>query len=197
MYAKILLLAAFGASLLGAPAARAAVHEVQVGQPLPRFNLLHEGTHRYLRYFRKGDANTALDIWAREVQFVEKDGRRLLRIRQRWDAVGATPSLRLLDSWFEPLTFRPLTHERITEKDGKRVVEDFVFDGTRITGNGQARDGVKPLAVAAPEPTFNFEADVEFLQALPLAEGYEAQVNFYHPGGPVPPQRYTFRVAGS
>jgi hypothetical protein len=51
--------------------------------------------------------------------------------------------------------------------------------------------------MASSEPTFNFETDIEFLQTLPLAEGYEAHVNFYHPGGPTPPQRYTFRVAGS
>jgi hypothetical protein len=31
--------------------------------------------------------------------------------------------------------------------------------------------------------TFNFETDMEFLQALPLAKGYEAQIVFHHPGG--------------
>lgn len=178
--------------------AQAVVQKIDVGTPLPRFALVKEGTHRYLRFFRKGEANTPLDIWARETSFVEKDGRRLLRIRQRWDAVGATPSVKLLDSWFEPGTFRPISHERITDKDGKRVVEGFEFARERVVGMAGLKDNVqKDFSVVADEPTFNFETDIEFLQALPLAEGYEAHVNFYHPGGPGKPQRYTFKVAGS
>jgi hypothetical protein len=121
-----------------------------------------------------------------------------MHIRQRWDGVGPTPTLRLLDSWFEPGTFRPLTHERTSEKDGKRVVEGFVFAPTRVTGMKELPENTqKDLLVESPEPTYNFETDIEFLQALPLAEGYEAHINFYHPGGPSAPQRYTFRVAGT
>ena len=192
------LLAVFLALGAASSQAHAAVQKIDVGSALPRFHLLKEGTHRYLRFFHKGDANTPMDIWTRETSFVEKDGRKLLRIRQRWDGAGATPSVRLLDSWFEPGTFRPLSHERITDKDGKRLVEGFVFHPDRIVGMPGLKDNAhKDLRVASSEPAFNFEADIEFLQALPLAEGYEAQVNFYHPGGPGAPQRYRFRVAGS
>jgi hypothetical protein len=160
--------------------------------------LVKEGTHHYLRYMKSGDANTAADIWTREVRFEQRNGERLMHIRQRWDGVGPTPTLRLLDSWFEPGTFRPLTHERTSEKDGKRVVEGFVFAPTRVTGMKELPENTqKDLLVESPEPTYNFETDIEFLQALPLAEGYEAHINFYHPGGPSAPQRYTFRVAGT
>ncbi len=178
--------------------AGAAVHDVDVGVELPRFSLLKEGTHRYLRYVKSGEANTPMDIWTREVRFEERDGKRLLRIRQRWDGSGPSPSLRLLDSWFEVGSFRPLTHERISEKDGKRVVEGFAFAPDRITGlKDLAGNTQKDMSVASAEPTYNFETDMEFLQALPLAEGYVARINFYHPGGPSAPQRYTFKVAGS
>jgi hypothetical protein len=178
--------------------AGAAVHQIDVGNPLPRFGLVKEGTHHYLRYMKSGDANTAADIWTREVHFEQRNGERLMHIRQRWDGVGPTPTLRLLDSWFEPGTFRPLTHERTSERDGKRVVEGFVFAPTRVTGMKELPENTqKDLLVESPEPTYNFETDIEFLQALPLAEGYEAHINFYHPGGPSAPQRYTFRVAGT
>jgi hypothetical protein len=177
--------------------ASAAVQNVDVGTQLPRFGLLKEGTHHYLRYMKSGDANTPVDIWARELRFEQKDGEKLLHIRQRWDGVGATPYVRLLDSWFETGTFRPRTHERITDKDGKHVVEGFVFAPTRVTGMKDLVDNTqKDLLVESSEPTYNFETDVEFLQTLPLAEGYEAHINFYHPGGPAP-QRYAFKVAGS
>jgi hypothetical protein len=165
---------------------------------LPRFGLLKEGSHHYLRYMKSGDANTAADIWTRELRFEQRDGEKLLHIRQRWDGVGPTPSVRLLDSWFEAGTFRPRTHERITDRDGKHVVEGFVFAPARVTGmKDLAENTQKDLLVESPEPTYNFEADIEFLQALPLAEGYAARINFYHPGGPSAPQRYTFKVAGS
>jgi hypothetical protein len=177
---------------------QAAVHNVDVGAPLARFDLVKPGTHRYLRYIKTPDgANTPVDIWTREVRFEERGGKRQLHIVQRWDGAGPTPSMRRLDSWFEAGTFRPYSHERVSEKDGKRVVEGFVFTPERVSGMPDLPDNTqKALSVPSSEATFNFETDIEFLQALPLAEGYEARINFYHPGGP-PPQRYSFRVLGS
>lgn len=190
---SLLLLAPVGAAF-----ANYVADDVDVGTTLPRFSLVKEGTHRYLRFMKLGEASTPADIWTREVTFQERGGKQLLRIRQRWDGVAPTPSVRLIDSWFDAGTFRPRTHERITEREGKRVVEGFTFAPDRITGMAElAENTQKELSVASPEPTFNFEADIEFLQALPLAPGYEARVNFYHPGGPTPPQRYTFKVTGA
>jgi hypothetical protein len=191
-----LILSALAASL--SLSAQAAAVKVDVGAPLARFDLLKPGTHHYLRYIKTADgANTPVDIWTREVRFEERGGKRQLHIVQRWDGAGPAPSVRWLDSWFEAGTFRPHTHERLSEKDGKRVVEGFVFAPDRVSGMPDLADNTqKALSVPSSEPTFNFETDIEFLQALPLAEGYEARINFYHPGGP-PPQRYSFRVAGS
>jgi hypothetical protein len=179
-------------------AANAAVQDVNVGAPLPRFALLKAGTHHYLRFMQAGEVNTAADIWTREVRFENRGGEQLVRLRQRWDGVGPAPSMRLIDSWFDAGTLRPRTHERVSERDGKRTVEGFAFAPDRITGlKDLAENTQKDLSVESPEPTYNFEADIEFLQTLPLAAGYEARINFYHPGGSVPPQRYTFKVAGS
>jgi hypothetical protein len=183
--------------------AQAAVHSVDVGAPLPRFSLLKPATHHYLRYIRTPDGgNVPVDIWAREVRFDERDGKRQLHIVQRWDgamaSAAATPSVRRLDSWFETATFRPLSHVRVSEKDGKKTVEGFVFAPDRVSGMQDLADNTqKALSAPSPEPTFNFETDIEFLQALPLAEGYEASINFYHPGGSSAPRRYTFKVTGA
>jgi hypothetical protein len=143
--------------------------EIKVGAPLPRMSMVKEGAHHWLRYIRNGEVNTPMDIWTREVRYTPEG----MQIRQRWDGVN---TLVLLDSWFDKDTFKPRTHHRIREKDGKRTEENFDF--------------------SAYEPTFNFETDIEFLQALPLAAGYEASIMFYHPGGPAP-ARYTWKVAGS
>jgi hypothetical protein len=185
------LCAAFGAS--------AAAEFIPVGKPLPRMGLVKAGTHHYLRFMQDGETNTPLDIWTRTVSFEPKG----MHIVQRWDGAAPAPrapgTVKLLDSWFEQTTFRPLTHQRIsTDKEGKRTVEGFVFAADKVTGMADLADNAqKELFVPAPESTFNFETDIEFLQALPLAAGYEAQVNFYHAGGAAPPARYTFKVTGS
>jgi hypothetical protein len=182
--------------------AQAAVTQVDVGAPLPRFSLIKPGTHHYLRYFRTAEgANIPLDIWAREVRFEQREGKQQMHIVQRWDGAMASPSsppsVKRLDSWFDTTSFRPLSHVRITERDGKKLVEGVVFAPERVSGMQDLADNaLKSLSVASSEPTFNFETDIEFLQALPLAEGYEASINFYHPGGPAP-KRYLFKVAGA
>jgi hypothetical protein len=178
---------------------QAAVQSIEVGTPLPRPDLLKPGIHHYLRYIKTADGGSSpVDIWTREVRFDERGGKRQLHIVQRWDGVVPGPSTRRFDSWFDAATFRPLTHERITDKDGKRVVEGFVFAPDRISGMQDLADNTqKALSVASSEPTFNFETDIELLQMLAFAEGYEARINFYHPGSQSPPQRYSFKVTGS
>jgi hypothetical protein len=177
-------------ALLLSCAALSHAADVNVGDPLPRFALLKEGTHRYLRFMKNGDANVPVDIWAREVRFT-KEG---MLVKQRWDGTG---TVKTMESWFDAGTFRPRSHLRISEKDGKRLVEGFTFDGKRVAGMKDLADNAqRDLAVEGAEPTYNFETDIEFLQALPLAAGYEASINFYHPGGSTAPARYRFKVAG-
>jgi hypothetical protein len=120
------LLSAFFSSLC--LCSQAAVQNVDVDAQLPRFSLVKPGTHHYLRYMRTAEgASLPADIWTREVRFEERDGKQRLHIVQRWDGPPSAPSVRRIDSWFETGTFRPLTHVRTSEKDGKRVVEGFVF----------------------------------------------------------------------
>jgi hypothetical protein len=188
-----------GATLLAALTlnAHAAISNVDVGTELPRFALIKEGAHRYLRFLKAGESSTPIDIWTREVHFAKNGSQQLMQIQQRWDGVNP-PSTRLFNSWFDAGSFRPRTHERISEREGKRVVEGFAFAPDKITGIKDLADNMqKDLSVDSPEPTYNFETDIEFMQALPLAAGYEASINFYHPGGRTPPQRYLFKVTGS
>jgi hypothetical protein len=196
---SLILRAAAGAALAFAlvASAQAAVTPVPVGQPLARFDKVKPATHRYLRYKQVGETITPMDVWTREIRIEpDKAGVKRLHIVQHWD--GATPgAVKTLDSWFELSTFRPYTHVRTTTRDGQTKVEGFDFQPDRVVGlkdlpnNSQAA-----YDVAAPQGTFNFETDTEFLQALPLAKGYEAQIVFHHPGGG-PPAPYVFKVTGS
>src|ERR1700742_1494021 len=96
-------------------AARARAETIRVGPSPARMSLLKSGSHRYLRYSVKDGKRLAHDIWVRTISFEVKDGRRLLHITQRWDEVNVAPggaSSLEQDSWFDPRTFRPLTHVR-------------------------------------------------------------------------------------
>lgn len=180
-----------------AASAQAAVTPVPVGEPLARFAKLKPATHRYLRYKQVGDTIQPLDVWTREIRIEpDKAGVKRLHIVQHWD--GATAgTVKTLDSWFELGTFRPFSHERRTTKDGQTKVEGFAFQPDRIVGLKDLPDNAQAAYdVASPQPSFNFETDMEFLQALPLAAGYEASIVFHHPGGGAPAP-YVFKVTGS
>ncbi|MBX3565225.1 MAG: hypothetical protein KF730_11710 [Sphingomonas sp.] len=188
--------AAMAKAAPAAARAKAAPATLKVGDRLARFDLLKPGAHSYLRSREKDGAHIATDIWRREVRFETVDGVAKMRILQRWDGTGAKPSLVTRDSLFEPGTWRPSTHLRISTVDDKRTVEGFLFEPARITAMpGVADNSRADFTVSFDEPMFNFETDMEMLGTLPLAAGYAVSIPFYHPGAPKP-GRYLWTVAG-
>jgi len=179
----------------------AAETPVRVGEPLARFSLLKPGVHRYLRYKIEGDKRTVIDLWVRKVSLEPKDGHTLLHIWQRWDEVNVKPGggqALEQDSWFEPQTFRPLTHVRRLTTDDKVTVKGYRFLPDKVVGMAELPDNArKDFSLAYPEPAYNFEYDMELLQTLPLAIGYSANVVFYDAGIDEKADHYLFRVAGS
>ena len=185
---------------LAAPAA-AETATIRVGPPPARMDLLKPGSHRYLRYEVKDGKRIARDIWDRTISFETHDGRRLLHIVQRWDEVNVPPggatSLEQ-DSWFEPDTFRPLTHVRRRTADGQVGVLGYRFLDDRAVGLADLPDNQrKDFSLSYPETPFNFEYDMELIQTLPLHDGYVANIPFYDAGIDKQADRYTFKVAGS
>jgi len=176
--------------------ARAAPAKLSVGDRLARFDLLRPGAHSYLRSTEKDGAHVARDIWQREVRFETVGGVAKLRVVQRWDGTGPKPSLVTRDSLFEPGTWRPSSHLRVTIVEDKKTVEGFLFAADKITGlPGVADNSRAEFSTAFPEPMFNFETDMEMLGTLPLAAGYQVSIPFYHPGGGAP-ARYLWTVSG-
>lgn len=191
-----LVLGGLAAAPLAAAARADDVDRLEVGRPLERFDRLKPGVRTYLRSREKDGAHAAIDIWRREVRFEDIDGAPRLRIVQRWDGVGQTPTLAERDSTFEVGTFRPLAHVRTSTRDGTRTVEGFRFTPEAVVGLPDLADNSRAdFSVVCPEPMYNFETDMEMLQALPWRAGYAASIPFYHPGGG-PPARYLWRAAG-
>jgi hypothetical protein len=175
----------------------AEVTVLHVGDKLARADLLKPGIHRYTRYTITPDGHRkSIDVWSREISYELQDGRRVLHIHQQWDEISPVTVL-VQDSFFEPDTFRPLTHIRRVMFDGKTVVGGYRFLPDKIVGMDELPDNSrKDFVQAASEPTYNWETDMEFLQALPLAKGYSVNVDFYDPAQK-PPARYVYSVTGS
>ena len=105
-----------------------------VGQRLQRFSDLTPGAHRYMRYLVNKDGSRQLvDIWDRRVSFgLKPNGSGPgMRITQRWDRADKS-SVLIQDGWFDPGTFRPLTHIRDTEKNGRKTVWGFEFTDSAV-----------------------------------------------------------------
>ena len=193
---SVTALVALLAVLPACGAARADTTRLTVGQPLARFDRLKPGVHRYLRYKVEGDKRTAIDIWVRGVRFETQAGQPRLHLTQRWDEMSGPVPWSVQDSWFEPGTMRPLTHVRSLVRDGAPQVGGYAFRPDRITGMADLpQNARKDFEIASPEPAYNFEYDMELLQALPLARGYAADIVFYDPGQ-APPAHYVFKVEG-
>ena len=170
----------------------------EVGQPLTRFSLLQPSARIYLRYKIVGDRRETIDMWRRQVRFEVQDGQRRLHIVWNWNSVGDPKFNRTEDLWFETDTFRPLTVQRHLEKDGKvtergyRYLPDRIESLKKPSGSDQ-----KDFVQLAKMPAYNWETDMELLQALPLAASYDVRIPFYEAGpGQDPPQYYDYKVIG-
>jgi len=101
------------------------------------------------------------------------------------------------DSWFDARTFTPSTHVRHTVQDGKDDYAGYRFDTAQVVGMADlANNNRKDFVMALPEPSYNFETDMELFQTLPMASGRTFNMPFYD-AGIGKPGRYNFVVAGS
>ena len=170
-----------------------------VGQPLERFKLLKPGVRRYVRYtVNKDGSRTLIDVWQRSLSF-EDDGKigTVVHLLQRWDEIGSKGAL-VQDSYVRPSTFAPITHVRRLERDGKTQIGGYRFETGKVVGIGDLADNTrKDFVMQMPESSYNFEYDMELLQALPLAAGRTFNIPFYDAGVDPKPDRYRFVVAGN
>ncbi|MGM9484872.1 DUF3108 domain-containing protein [Roseateles sp. NT4] len=177
--------------------AQSAPQAITVGTELPRMAQMKEGPRVYVRFRELKGVTRPLDIWRREVKFETVGGERRLHISQSWTGPVAAPTELRLDSWFGATDFKPLTHERFLTRAEEKRNEGFQFSPSGVTGLSTTPENTRAgFTEMFSEPAFNFETDMELLEALPLADGWRGRVMFYHPGGG-PAAPYVFTVEGS
>lgn len=172
-------------------------HELKVGQLLPRRELLVPGVRRYLRYAINDGHRSALDIWTRRVEMVEVDGREVLRMSMDWDRPSQPdkPGARTTQiADFDPVTLAPLNHFRRAVVDGKEQSILYRYDPGQVVPIAQD-SSVDVTPVPMPEPSYNFEYDMELFQTLDWPAQTVIDLFFYDPGRS-PPASYRFGVIG-
>lgn len=188
----------FAWAVLAASPSRAdpASVKLTVGPPLARVDLLVPGVRRYVRYTVTADgARSVIDVWTRTLTLESVDGEKRIHFAQRWDE-AADKAVLIQDSWLKAESLEPVTHIRHLERGGVTTIGGYRFIAGRVVGMPDLPDNARnDFVQELPEASFNFEYDMEFLQALALAKGRVFDIPFYDPGVDKP-DRYLFRVAG-
>lgn len=155
---------------------------------------LKPSSNQYLVFIqRKGDPRQAFTyIWCRDVKFVNKNGKELIEIDQKWYA-SDTARVRYIYSLMNANDFSPVYHYT---KMGKSV-EAYDFYTDKIKGSDSvANNTKKDFALALDHPMLNWELDLETFPLLDLKAGRSFAINFYHPGGKTEPKVYVYKVIG-
>ena len=152
------------------------------------------GTRQYLVTIQMPDAPKVLrqTLWNRNVSFETYQGRERMVVRQSW--IGPdTLSNRTVFTICEK-DFTPLYHTSTSA----RGTAAFNFEKDKVVGADSVQNnGFKGFAMPAPQPTFDWELDLEFFESLPLKANTVFMINFYHPGSKTGPQYYQYKVTGS
>ncbi|MBB6612522.1 hypothetical protein H7F15_15865 [Pontibacter sp. Tf4] len=155
---------------------------------------LKPGTRQYLVTISnpKNPKVLTQSLWNRDVRFEQVQGRERMVIRQNW--IGAdTLSNRTIESVMEK-DFTPIFHTSTSA----RGTAAFNFYPDKITAADTARTNPwRNFVMPVPEPTYNWELDLEFFESLPLKPNTVFLINFYHPGSKTGPQYYAYKVTGS
>lgn len=168
---------------------------IRVGDKFERFDLLEEGTTRYIIYSQFKGATRMGGLMVSSVKKTINEGQNYLAIEHYFYGADKKSSGNFY-SLVKPKTFRPVIHIRNSDAKGKeayRFTEKALIALDTVKNN--AEEGYH---LDLQEPIFNFELDLETFSMLPLEEGYKAIIQFYHPGGTfIGPAWYEIKVEGS
>lgn len=174
-------------------------HRLQLGR-------LATGTHRYLVYNETAAGErTNMWIWERTVTTGFRPGapiKAMMKpysfiITQHWYGSDAQHGVRKVTSVVRHEDFAPLYHFSELTANGKTQTEAFDFRADSVVTPDTVTTTAPRTAQALPEPTYNWELDLELFPLLPLKDGKTMAINFYHPGAPLAPAYYNYTVKGS
>lgn len=177
-------------------------------------NMLREGTHRYLVYFKmsKDSVRTQTQFWTRTIKRTNHEGKPVIEINQEWEdkdsivhivkSIADAKTMQPLyhQSWWKVQTSRtsPIKTVNVTTVDFiKKTVE---YNGKLLadtTSNNQAKAIWAGYQSSVGKYFLNWHSDLETFPTLPYKTGLTFIISFYDPGTASGCQRVAYAVTGS
>lgn len=167
-------------------------------------NVLREGTHRYLVYFKMGkDApRTQTQFWTRKIERTAQNEKPVIIITQQWEDKDSV--MHIVKSVCDAITMKPITHEFWwKQRFGAALVnienKTVQYNGSLLsdTDTSKQRKAVWSAFKSIGDNYFlNWHLDMEVFPTLPYKDGVTFIIPFYDPGTSSPFEKVAYTVTG-
>ncbi|RZL41067.1 MAG: hypothetical protein EOP00_25545 [Pedobacter sp.] len=167
-------------------------------------NVLKEGEHRYLVYFKMapGATRTNTNFWTRKIERTTTNGKPTITVRQQWEDKDTI--MHATTSVSDAVTMQTISHESWWKGRGSADV-DFEkrllkINGQVVTDADTAKRTVASLnAFKSTDGQFslNWHLDLEVFPTMPFKKGRVFLIPFYDPGTPLALDKVAYTVTGS
>lgn len=177
-------------------------------------NVLREGTHRYLVYFKMGNnaTRTQTQFWTRTIKRTEYNGVPVIEINQEWEDKDSI--IHTVKSISDAKSMQPLYHKTWWKVQRSRTSAtktvsvttiDFstktVEHNGKLLSNADTSKQVKAIwegyKSSVDKYYLNWHLDLETFPVLPYKKGVTFVVPFYDPGTASGFQKVAYTVTGS
>lgn len=168
--------------------------------------VLREGTHRYLVYFKKGEnaPRSDMQVWTINIKKDNVQGRPVIQVDQDWDFKDTV----FHKSWSvcDAKTLQPITHKtwwniaRMGEVSVDFENRNVAWNGSRLSDADTSRMAKaiwNSYKTAEGKFLLNWHLDLEMFSTLPYKEGAVFVIPFYDPGTRSPLENALYTVKGS
>ncbi len=176
--------------------------------------ILREGTHRYLVYFKMGKntTRTQTQFWTRKISRIEYNGKPCIEVTQEWEDKDSI--MHIVNSISDAKTMQPLYHktwwktQRSRTATTKTVTETTVdFLNKTVVHNGKmlsdadTANQVKKIwegfKSSIDKYFLNWHLDLETFPLVTYKEGATYLIPFYDPGTASNLKQVAYTVTGS
>lgn len=166
-------------------------------------DVLREGTHRYLVYFKRGkDAPRSMtSFWTRDIQRINHNGKKAIQIEQLWEQNDTI--VHTTNSISDAKTMQWLYHKSWWQNRGNSEYDYNAktgsIDSNQLSDNDTTKTRQKAwkgFKESWNQYALNWHLDLETFSILPYKESITFAIPFYDPGFSAPKYVY-YTVTGS
>ncbi|MFY7899318.1 MAG: hypothetical protein ACOVNY_03965 [Chitinophagaceae bacterium] len=177
---------------------------IQISPQQIKTNVLIEGTHSYLVYFKmaKDAPRTQAQFWTRTISKTTHNGKDAIEVNQVWEDKDSI--MHSVKSVCDAKTFQTFTHDSWWKQRGTTSVDfenkTIAVNNKTITPDDTSRMAKRLLQCfqsAQNEYHLNWHLDLEVFPILPYKQGVTFIIPFYDPGTTATFTKVAYTVTGS